>query len=89
MLPAKKAKKILLDEHLKFAKDFEDKHSDVVKQFENIIKRNAKAGYRCIYCAEITGIYEDEDFVKYVEFLGYKIEWLHSILNGNTYKISF
>ena len=89
MLSAKKAKKILQDEHLKFAKNFEEKHPEVIKQFEDIVKSYAKAGERCIYCAEITGLYEEDDFVKYAKFLGYNIERLHCTLNGNAFKVSF
>lgn len=89
MLSAKKARKILQDEKMKFVREFEQDNLELIKQFEERITKYAKAGTSCMYCEEILGIYDKDDFVKYASILGYKIKWQHCVPGGNAFKISF
>ena len=89
MITAKKARKMLQNEKMEFARKFEEEHPDIIKQFEKKVTTYAKIGSTCMYCEEILGIYDKDDFLKYVQILGYKIKFQHCVPGGNAFEISF
>lgn len=89
MLTAKKARKMFQNEKMKFARKFEEEYTDIIKQFEKKITIYAEIGLTYMYDVEILGIYDKDDFIKYVQILGYKIKLQHCVPGGNAFEISF